>query len=80
MADPLVFLWPLGLSVFVAAAFVFVVIRGLLSGKLSMRGGTPVDRAKYPAMFWLVTAIYIIGGGAILYVAFDNFWQPFMGR
>ena len=80
VADPLVFLWPLGLSVFVAAAFVFVVIRGLRSGKLWMRGGTPVDRDKYPAMFWLVTTIYIVGGAAILFVAFDNFWQPFMGN
>ena len=80
VADRFVFLWPLGLSVFVVAAFAFTVIRGLRSGKLWMLGGMPVDRDRYPAMFWLVTAIYVVGGGAILYVAFDKFWQPFMGR
>jgi hypothetical protein len=80
MADPLVFLWPLGLSVFIAAAFAFAVIRGLLSGKLPMRGGIPAERDKHPAIFWLVTAIYVVGGVVIVATAFSNFWRPFMGK
>jgi len=79
MADPLVYLWPLGLSVLVAAVFAWVLIRGMLTGKMSMRGPVPVTRDQSPVMFWMVGAIYVIGAVVILAIAFGKFWKPLMG-
>lgn len=78
MADPLVYLWPLGLSVFVALTFAWVLIRGGRTGRLSLLRGGHVDRARFPAMFWMVAALYIVGGVVILTIAFGNFWAPLM--
>jgi hypothetical protein len=79
MADPLVYLWPLGMSAFVALAFAWVLIRGFRTGKLSQRGGQ-IDRGRSPAMFWIVAAIYLVSGVVILAIAFGNFWKPLMGH
>lgn len=78
MADPLVYLWPLGVSVFVALTFVWVLIRGARTGRLSQIRGGHVDRVRSPAMFWIVAAIYVVSGVVILKIAFGNFWTPLM--
>jgi hypothetical protein len=80
MADPLVFLWPLGVSVFVALAFAWVLIRGIRTGKLSQLRGGHIDRGRSAAMFWIVAAIYVVSGVVILAIAFGNFWKPLMGH
>lgn len=78
LADPLVYLWPLGLSVFVALTFLWVLIRGARTGRLSQYRGGHVDRERSPAMFWIVAAIYVLSGVIILAIAFGNFWAPLM--
>jgi hypothetical protein len=78
LADPLVYLWPLGVSVFIALTFLWVVIRGTRTGRLSQYRGGHIDRARFPAMFWFVAAIYIVSGAVILAIAFGNFWKPLM--
>jgi hypothetical protein len=80
MADPLIYLWPLGVSVFVAVAFAWVLIRGFRTGKLSQLRGGQADRASHPAMFWILAAAYVVSGLAILATAFGNLWKPFMGH
>lgn len=80
LADPLIYLWPLAVSVLVAAAFAWVLIRGFRTGKLSQLRGGHVDRASHPAMFWIVAAFYAVSGLVILVTAFGNLWKPFMGH
>jgi hypothetical protein len=80
LADPLVYLWPIGVSLFVAAAFAFVIIRGLATGRTNARTGRPVDRERHPLTFWLLAALYVASAIAILAVAFGIFWGPLAGR
>lgn len=80
MADPLVFLWPLGMSLFVGAALAWVVIRGIRTGRMSMRGPVPVTRDRSPVMFWVVAAIYVVSAVVVVAIAFGNFWRPLLGH
>ncbi len=76
----MIYLWPLGVSVVVVAAFTWVLIRGFRTGRLSQLRGGHVDRASHPAMFWIIAAFYVVSGVVILATAFGNFWKPFMGQ
>jgi hypothetical protein len=80
MADPLVYLWPLGVSLFVALAFAWIVIRGFRTGKLSQNRGGHIERERNPAMFWIVAIFYMVSAVVILAIAFGNFWKPLMGH
>ena len=79
LADPLVYLWPLGITLFVAATFAWVVMRGLRTGKMRTQAGNPVDLERHPVTFWLLGIIYALSALVILAVAFGNFWKPFVG-
>ena len=80
LADPMIYLWPLGVSLFVAIVFAWVLIRGMRTGKLSQLRGGQVDRASHPAMFWILAAAYVVSGLVILVIAFGKLWKPFMGH